>query len=158
MSHREFPADVTQATICAYFWAGIAVGVLPFQCSKDWAFSVIEALDTPPIEIIEIATANDRNRAMDALQAAACAADQRTAGRWLLADMHGQLKAGGVSAMEAARSAKRVARTTNLPDKVYYDFDGLEDELQLATNGEYGAPAEIAVDVLKALEEHASAT
>lgn len=158
MSHREFPADVTQATIYAYFWAGIAVGVLPFQCSKDWAFSVIEALDTPPIEIIEIATANDRNSAMDALQAAACNADQKTSGRWLLADILSQFKAGDISAMEATGSAMRVAQTTNLPDKVYYDFDGLEDELQLAINGAYGAPAKIAVDVLKALEEHASAT
>ena len=158
MSHRDFPANVTQATICAYFWAGTAVGVLQFQNGKDWAYSVIEALDAPPIEIIEIAIANDRNSAMDALQAAARDADPQTAGRWLLADIFNQLKAGGMSAMEAARSAMRVAQTTNLPNQVYYDFDGLDDELQLAANGTYGTPEEVAIEVLKALEEHAGAT
>jgi hypothetical protein len=158
MSHREFPASVTQATICAYFWAGTAVGVLPFQSAKDWAFSVIEALDAPPIEVIEIATANDRNSAMDALQATACDADQQTAGRWLLADILVQLKAGDILAMEAVRSAMRVVKTTSLPDEVYYDFDGLDDELQLAVNGTYGTLAEIAIDVGKALEKHASTT
>jgi hypothetical protein len=158
MSHREFPASVTQATICSYFWAGVAVGVLPFQSGKDWAFSVIETLDEPPIEVIEIATANDRNSAMDALQAAAHGADQQAAGRLLLADILAQRKSGDISAADATLAAMRVAQTTSLPDEVYYHFDGLDDELQLAANGAYGNLAEITLDVLKALEEHAGAT
>ena len=158
MLHREFPAGVTQETISAYFWAGVAVGVLPFQSSKDWAFSVIEQSDAPPIEVIEVATANDRNSALDALRASAHGADQQVAGRFLLADIHTQLKAGDISALDATRAAMRVAQTTGLPDHVYYDFDGLDDELQLAVNGTYGTPAEIAADILKALAEHADAT
>lgn len=158
MSHREFPVTATQATICAYFWAGIAIGALEFQGSKDWAFSIIEALDDPPIEIIEVATANDRNSAMDALQAAAHDADQQTGGRWLLADMLEQLNAGLISAAEATRLAMRIAQTTSLPDEVYYDFDGLDDELQLAANGVYSTPAEITLDVVMALQSHSGAT
>jgi hypothetical protein len=158
MLHREFPASVTQQTICAYFWAGVAVGVLPYQSSKAWAFSAIEVLESPPIEIIEVATASDRNSALDALQASAHGADQQTAGRLLLEDLHSQLKAGAISPMEATRAAMRVAQTTGLPDQVYYDFDGLDDELQLAVNGTYGPPAEIEADILKSLAEHAGAT
>ena len=58
MLHRDFPPGVTTATICAYFQVGIEAGLVPYENSKDWAFSVIEQLDAPPIEIIEIATAN----------------------------------------------------------------------------------------------------
>jgi hypothetical protein len=158
MLHREFPAGVTQETISAYFWAGVAAGVLPFQSSKDWAFSVIEQSDVPSIEIIEVATANDRNSALDALQSSAHGADQQVAGRLLLADIHAQLKAGEISALEATRAAMRVAKTAELPDHVYYDFDGLDDELQLAVNGTYSTPAEIAADILETLAEHAGAT
>jgi hypothetical protein len=158
MSHREFPASFTQETICAYFWVGVAVGVLPFQSSKDWAFSVVEQLDAPPIEVIEVATANDRNSALDALQAAAHGADQQVAGRLLLADIHAQLKAGDIPALEATRAAMRVAQTARLPDCVYYDFDGLDDELQMAVNGVCGTSGEIAAEILKALAEHAGAT
>ena len=132
--------------------------MLQFKSSKSWAFSVIEALDAPPIEIIEIATANDRNSAMDALQSAAHGADQAAAGRWLLEDIFGQLQAGDITAMDATRAAMRVAQTTSLPDQVYYDFDGLDDELQLAGNGTYSTPEMVRADVLKVLKEHAGAT
>ena len=158
MSHREFPTSVTQGTICSYFWAGVAVGVLPLQRGKDWAFSIIEALDEPPFEVIEIAIANDHNSAMDALPAAAHGGDQQAAGRLLLADILVQLKAGDVTVEEATLAAMRVAQPTSLPDDVYYQFNVLDDELQLAFNGTYGNPAEITLEVLKALEEHADAT
>jgi len=131
---------------------------LHFQGSKDWAFSVIEALSTPPIEVVEIATANDRNSAMDALEAAVHGADQQAAGRWLLADILDQLNAGHISAVEATRLAMRVAQTTSLPDEVYYDFDALDDELHLAANGVYSTPAGVTLDVVRALEAYAGAT
>ena len=129
--------------------------MLPLQRGKDWAFSIIEALDEPPFEVIEIAIANDHNSAMDALQAAAHGGDQQAAGRLLLADILVQLKAGDVTVEEATLAAMRVAQTTSLPD---YQFNVLDDELQLAFNGTYGNPAEITLEVLKALEEHADAT
>lgn len=158
MSRREFPAGFTQQTMCAYFWAGIAVGILPFQSSKEWAFSLVEALVAPPIEIIEIATASDRNSSLDALQASVHGADQQGAGRLLLSDIHRQLEAGAMSAVDATRAAMQVAEATGLPDAVYYEFDGLDDELQLSINGTYGTPAEIAADILDRLAAHAGAT
>lgn len=158
MSHRPFPVNVTQATICAYFWVGIAAGVISFECSKEWAFSVVEALDDPPIQVIEIATANDRMAAMDALRAAAGGADQQAGGYWLLADLHDQLGTGRISAAKAVRSALHVARATDLPESIYYDFDGLDDELQLVVNGAHGALEVVESHVLNALKEHSATT
>jgi hypothetical protein len=155
--HRDFP-EVSQATICSYFGAGIAVGVLQFQVSKDWAFTVIEASDSPPIEIIDIAAAGDRNSAMDALQSAAHGADHQTAGRWLLADISQQLLAGDMTIADATRAAMRVAQTTSLADKVYYEFDGLDDELQLVLDGAYGTLDSVKTDLLVALGKHSGAT
>ena len=155
MSHSSFPAGVTQATICAYFRTGVAAGVLSFQSSKDWAFSVIEQLDAPPIEIIEVATAIDRNSALDALTASAHGADHQVAGRLLLAEIHRQLEIGKISAFEATRAAMRVAQETALPGHVYYDFDCLDDELLLAVGGTYGTPADVTENILKTLAEHA---
>lgn len=45
--------------------------MLPYQNIKDWAFSVIEQLDAPPLEVIEVATANGRDSGLNALQASA---------------------------------------------------------------------------------------
>ena len=158
MLHRQFPASVTQATICAYFRAGIEVGVLPFDSCKDWAFSVIEALDAPPIEIIDVATSNDRHSAMDALQAASYGASQQTAGRWLLENISHLLEAGDLSAMGALRTAMRVAHITDLPQKVYNDFDSLVHELEDVIKGVFGTPEGIQREILNALTLHASAT
>ena len=58
------------ATACAFFWTGLALGILHVDAGREWAFARIDARDTPAIEIIEIATARDRDAAMEALQAA----------------------------------------------------------------------------------------
>lgn len=49
--------------------------MLPLQRGKSWAFPIIDTLDEPPGEIVEIAMANDHNSVMDALQAAAYGSD-----------------------------------------------------------------------------------
>jgi len=58
------------ATACAFFWTGLALGILHVDAGREWAFARIDARDTPAIEIIEMATARDRDAAMEALQAA----------------------------------------------------------------------------------------
>lgn len=152
--HRAFPEDADDATICACFWAGIALGLLHFQASKDWAFAMIAAMDEPGIEIIDIATAHDRNRAMDAVQAAAEGADWQRAGRWLLVEVREQFQSGQRSALETSQIAMRVAETTQLPEEVCHAFDALDDELELLANGIYGTAAEVEADLLEALERH----
>ena len=132
--------------------------MLPFDSCKDWAFSVIEALDVPPIEIIEVATSSDRHSAMDALQAASYGASQQTAGRWLLEDISHLLEAGDLSAMGALRTAVRVAHTTDLPQEAFNDFDALIHEVEDVVKGVFGTPEGIQLVILNALRLHASAT
>ena len=42
------------ATACAFFWTGLALGILHVDASKEWAYARIDARDAPTIEIIEI--------------------------------------------------------------------------------------------------------
>lgn len=158
MLHREFPPGVTTATICTYFQVGIEAGLVPYENSKDWAFSVIEQLDAPPIEIIEIATATQRNASLEALNVVADGADGPVAGRLLLQELLCQFYAGSIPAIHAVRTAMRVVRATGMPDSIYYDFDTLEDELILNANGVFGTPEALATDLTKTLEKHASST
>jgi len=158
MLHRHLLATADQATVSAYYLAGVTVGVLPWGAAKDWAFSVIEALDTPPIEVIEIALANSRVSAIDALGPASAGGEQQTAGRWLLADLEAQLAALSITPMQAARFAMQVVQATALPQDAWYAFDALDDELQLAVNGAFGTPEQIGQEILLALREYSSAT
>ena len=142
------------ATACAFFWTGLALDILHVDASKEWAYARIDARDAPAIEIIEIATARDRNAALDALQAATGDADWQTAGRWLLRELLVQFRSGGLSAHEASLTAMRVASTARLPAEVYYAFDGLDDERVLVANGIFGTAAGIEADLVEALERY----
>jgi hypothetical protein len=155
MSDNRFPADAETATICTYFWMGIALGVLPFQRSKDWAFSMVEAVDAPPLGIIDIATANERNSALDVLGEESEGGDQQVAGCWLLADVLEQLCSKQISGLEAARLGRLIAQSACLSDTVYYDFDAFEDELQLALDGVFSTVESLELDLAAALRKHA---
>lgn len=145
------------ATACAFFWTGLALGILHVDAGREWAFARIDARDTPAIEIIEIATARDRDAAMEALQAATYDAEWQTAGRWLLRELLVQFRSGRRSALETSRDAKQVASTARLPEEVYYAFDDLDDELVQLANGIIGTAAEIEVELVDALEKYSGA-
>jgi hypothetical protein len=145
------------ATACAFFWTGLALGILHVDASKEWAYARIDARDAPAIEIIEIATARDRNGALDALQAATGDADWQTAGRWLLRELLVQFRSGRRSALETSRAAMQVASTARLPEEVYYAFDDLDGELVKLANGIIDTAAEIEVELVDALEKYSGA-
>ncbi|SEL51492.1 hypothetical protein SAMN05428989_1821 [Pseudoxanthomonas sp. GM95] len=151
-----FPEDVQHETAAAYFWAGVVTGVLHFEDARAWAFSVIEALDAPPIEVIEVATARDRVACIDALQAAAHGGDLLCAGPWLFADLLNQLEAGARPVPETIYAAMRVASTTGLPDDCYYAFDALDDELQMAINNVCFTVDQARHDLIKTLVQYAN--
>lgn len=152
------PTDVTHATLAAYFHMSIAAGLLDFERAKDWAYDVIEALDEPPIEIIEVATAGDRASSLQNPGLVPGNADRALAGRWLLGIVLGRLEASQFSAMEAARAAMRVVDLSGLSREIRYDFDCLDDELQLAVNGHYGNLEEVGRDVHEALSRYSSSS
>ncbi len=145
------------ATACAFFWTGLALGILHVDAGREWAFARIDARDTPAIEIIEIATARDRDAAMEALQAVTYDAEWQTAGSWLLRELLVQFRSGRRSALETSRAAMQVASTARLPEEVYYAFDDLDDELVQLANGIIGTAAEIEVELVDALEKYSGA-
>jgi len=116
---------------------------------------IVEALDEPPLGIIDIVVANDRSLALNALAAESRRGGQEVAGRWLLADVLEQLNSKQVSAPKAARLGKRVVQSASLPDKVYLGFVGLEEYLQLAEDGIFGAVDALELDLAAAPRKHA---
>ncbi|MCC8363775.1 hypothetical protein LK996_11900 [Lysobacter sp. A6] len=154
MTQRHFPADADQATVASYYLTGIVTGLFAFDCAKDWAFSVIEALDAPPMEVIEIATARDRDAVMEALRAIPGDANEEDAGRWLLAHIHDRLASARLTPVEAVEVAQRVVQSTGLPRDIGIQLMLLDDALELAVHGTFGSVEDISRDVLAALAEH----
>jgi hypothetical protein len=134
---QHFPSPASTSTVAAYFLHGIEAGLFPFDCAKDWAFGIIEALDVPPIEIIEIACANSRESAFSSLSAVTAGADLSQAGGCLLASVCSQTEGGALAARDAIIMALQVAETTSLPADVRHELHALEDELELAEAGAY---------------------
>ncbi|WP_310056681.1 hypothetical protein [Lysobacter niastensis] len=152
--HGQFSPTSDRATVAAYFLYGLEAGLFPEDCAKDWAFSVIAALDDPPIEIIDVATAAHRQDVFGALANASLGADSALAGRWLLTRVHNELLSNRISVRDAIRKSMQVAFSTQLPEDVYYAFDALDDELQLAENGVYSTVADVTRDTLAELSVH----
>ncbi|WP_440224804.1 hypothetical protein ACQQ2N_06095 [Dokdonella sp. MW10] len=157
MPHRTFPEHAGTATICAYFWVGIVVGVVPFEHARAWADAVIASSGSPPEGIAGIAMAVDRDAALDALHFAASGADHDTAGRWLLRDLLDRLRSGEITVIDSLHKAMQVAQAAGLPDDVHERFDVLEDALQSAVEGVYGSPEDVARKVIEAFERYAAA-
>ena len=137
-SSQQIYFATSDATASAYFLYGIEAGLLSFESAKEWAFSFIDERNDPSIEIIEIATAGNRQSAISCLRAVASGADFILAGRQLLATLYGQLRLGQVSLSSSLRMAIQITWSTCPGSQAYYDFDMLSDELLLAESGTYG--------------------
>lgn len=129
------PAEAHRASVCAYFWAGITLAILTSDDANAWAYDVIAALDAPPIEIIEIATAHDKYTVMDALKIGASQADWQQAGRWLLSDTCSRLAAGEISVLTAIWISMDIRETTGLPRDLWIELLILEDKVNLISDG-----------------------
>jgi hypothetical protein len=152
---RDLLKNVSHATSAAYFYVGVVTGVLHFESAKAWAFSVIEALDVPPIAIIDAATAGNHLDCCDALSSGAQGGDLLHAGSLLFADILSQLNAGTVSMPEAIEMAMRVASVAGLPEECVYALDAIEDELKLAIDGVYGTLEQVRLDLIETLCQYA---
>lgn len=128
-------STIDLASKCAYFWAGIAVGVKTLEESSDWAFDVIAGMDAPPIEIIEIATAQGREDVMRALKLGATGADWQAAGRSLLMDTRARLLSGEHNIVAALWISMKIVDTTDLPRDLMMELDLIEDAVNMISAG-----------------------
>ncbi len=150
---ESFPRDATHPSICAYFWAGISLGIKTADDANAWAYDVIAALDTPPIEIIEIATAHDSCAAMDALKIGASKADWQQAGRWLLSNTCSRLAAGRITVLTAIWISMDIRETTGLPRDLRMDLSILEDDVNLISSGIVSAQ-QLQEEVIQVLQKY----
>ena len=150
----DFPADEARATEALYYLTGIETGVLAGDSAKEWAFAIVEALDEPPIEIIEVATAKDRLAAMAALRSVRGDPDYGFAAGRLMAQLGAQLQDGSISAMQSVRAARRICLSTRLQD-AEMQFMAFEEDLQLALDGMYGSPEHLRLELIELLKQRA---
>jgi hypothetical protein len=149
----NFPKDVSNATVAFYFLIGLEAGIFKDDCAKEWAFNIVGLSDNPPIDIIEVATANLREDVFANLNNVAGERDTRLAGSWLLAYLHDYIQSHPNSTRRVVQKAMQVSRSTSLPDDVYYAFDLIDDELSLAENGTFGTVEQSRAELVSALAE-----
>lgn len=143
------------ATVCAHFWTGICVGVKTLDESSDWAYSIIEAMDKPPIEIIEIATAHGREESLEALKQGTNGADWQAAGRLLLMDTRERLLSGEHTTVAALWIAIKIGHATDISDDLMIKLDLLEDDVNLVSSGMVTAK-ELQLELADLLNEYGS--
>ena len=149
----NFPKSANNATIAFYFLLGLEAGMFEDDCAKDWAYKIIEISENPPIDIIEVATANRREAIFEALNLVAGERDTTLAGKWLLANLRDSIQSDTASLKRAIKRAMHVSSSCGLPHNVYYAFDIIDDELYLAENDSYGTVEQCRADLLSTLSE-----
>lgn len=125
-------------TEAAYFLYGLNSEILIEMDVKEWAYSVIEACDNPPIEIIEVAMSKGRQQLYDNLRSASIGADIEISGRWLLGKLNDEIKDDSSNIKLIVIKAMRIASETNQQEDLYNRLDGLDDDIFLAEYNNYG--------------------
>lgn len=129
----------TNSTIAAYYLYGLEVGIVTLQQAKDWAFSIVESMDNPPADIIDVALSSGLSEINEKLNAVAGERDVQLAGKWLLNTLSREFSSNPFNVERITKQAMQVTRSTALGDDEYYVFDHIDDALSLAQSGTYGS-------------------
>jgi hypothetical protein len=135
---RTMP-NPTNATIAAYYLYGLEAGIVTLQQAKDWAFSVVESMDSPPADIIDVALSSGLPEINEKLNAVTGERDVQLAGKWLLNALNRKFSSNELNLERITKQAMQVTRSTALGDDEYYVFDSIDDSLSLAQSGTYGS-------------------
>ncbi len=131
------PDAASLATYAQFFRIGLETGICTADEAREWALSVIEKMDSPPGEIIEVSWRKPLEHLIADLNSVEGDPDLESASRWLLQRLLESLPASNGTLHRAVRQAMQVARSIDAMD-LYYDFDRIDDGLQLAVTGVYG--------------------
>lgn len=142
------------ATIARYFRVGIEAGILEVGDVRAWAFSIIESEEAPPSGVIDISWSIPRAQLIEALNSFAGEADTIRAGGWLLAVLRESLPKSNDRLKASVQCALQIARSTELGDSIYYEFDAIDDAMFLAVSGTYGTVSECRSDFEAALADY----
>jgi hypothetical protein len=129
---------LSHGTRAEYYRIGIETGLVAHDEVRNWAMGVIERMTEPPAEIIEVSWSRTQQSLEESLRAVPGKRDQSQAGHWLLGLLRERHFASKADLTWCARKAMHVARAAELEEGIYYEFDGLEDEIFLAKNNPGG--------------------
>jgi hypothetical protein len=149
------------ATKAAFYRFGIESGIVSENEIRDWAFQIIEEMQEPPYEIIELSTCHGFGKLHDALSMVKGSANVQLAGKMLLCRLHKFVSPSAEEIRFVAVNAMKICRSTGLPEEIYYCFDAVEDNLFLAQYDKYGTIEECyqeLLEVIKPFEEFVSET
>jgi len=148
---NSFPTSAGHGTIADFFNFGVECGLFEIDCAKEWAYSIVESQSEPPIEIIDVATANSREDLSSALNSVRGERDTQLAGRWLLGVLGATSSQDLPGLRRDIQRAIQICRSTELSREIRYRFDLIDDELYLAENGMFGTVEESAQQFKRAL-------
>ena len=151
---ERIPRGFTTATAAAYLRYGIEVGLIDIDEAQDWAYGIVADLDVPPIEIIEVASSNRRDDAISRLSSVAKQGDIAAAAAALIFRVGEDLRAQRFGLRYALNLAMKVATVAEMPDTIYYAFDGVDDALGLAESGTYGTIEEAYAYAMEEFERY----
>jgi len=141
------------ASFAQYFRIGIEVGLCKPEEARDWALSVIDLMDEPPGEIIEVSWRKPLGQLITDLNEVKGERELDLVCRWLLGRLSLTLESTNTFLDRAVRQARGIAHAAG-DSELYYVFDVIEDELFLAEAQTYGTVAECRNAFDKALNEH----
>jgi hypothetical protein len=139
------------ATIARYFRVGIEVGIIEVEDVRAWAFSVIEAEEAPPCEVIDVSWNIPRAQLIEALNLFPGEVDIKLAGNWLLAVLRELLPGSNDNLKAHVQCAMQIAYLTELGDSVYFEMDAIDDGIFLALSEAFGTIVECRNDFENAL-------
>lgn len=141
------------ASFAQYFRIGLEIGLFEPEEARDWAISVIDRMDEPPGEIIEVSWRKPLAQLISDLNEVKGEPEVDLVCTWLLGRLSLTLESTSDSFDRAVRQAMGIARAAGKSD-LYYIFDVIDDQLNLAETQTYGTVAACKEDFDKALKEH----
>jgi hypothetical protein len=127
--------DERWGTTAAYFELGLRAGIVDEDSARSWALSIVEALDAPPLDAIEVLASRNRAHLIETLRNARGVENAELAARWLLHTLHRQLVADYDVARTVARQAFQVAQSAGLEDSIGHGFNIIDDCFSLIDSG-----------------------
>lgn len=140
------------ATVAAYFQYGVEAGIFDEQQARDWALEIVDKLDHPPLDIIEVLSSRNLIGLLAALRQVGGERDIKLAGRWLYHTLFQRAAGNDNVDREITRQALQIAQSTEQGENIQFAFDSLDDCFSLAESGTYGTLADCRGQLLSLLE------
>jgi hypothetical protein len=149
------PVGIDDATAATYHDLGFRLDLFDEHFIKEWAYKIIGERDTPPIPIIEIATAANRDALCNALSIARERGHLLAATRLLLGHIARELAARRISTRSAIRAAMTLCNDDSLDDAAYIDFMRFNEDIYINEYAGNRSDEDMRSEALRLLAEHA---